>query len=161
PHRFLSIDDAGLARGLLSSTPHWTAPALVFPTGELTVGHDALIGLLLAIAAIAAHSVHKHIAAGSLRDAAASTSPSLLPVAAPALPIAAPALPIAAWPILGLAIAIGLPFLDVADRDGLGFRLRIAAFVPAALCAAIAVRTALGAARAVLARRGRAESAAQ
>ncbi|HSS00625.1 MAG TPA: hypothetical protein VLM79_26380, partial [Kofleriaceae bacterium] len=49
----------------------------------------------------------------------------------------------ASWPILLLAIAIGLPFLAVADRQGLGFRLRIAAFVPAALSAAIAVRAVL------------------
>jgi hypothetical protein len=39
-----------------------------------------------------------------------------------------------------LALAIGLPFLAVTNRDGLGFRLRIAAFVPMALAAAILVR---------------------
>jgi hypothetical protein len=50
----------------------------------------------------------------------------------------------AGWPILVLAIAIGLPFLAVTDRQGLGFRLRIAAFVPAALSAAILARAVLG-----------------
>src|SRR5262249_871024 len=47
---------------------------------------------------------------------------------------------VAAWPILLLAIAIGLPFLAVTDRQGLGFRLRIAAFLPAALPPAVLVR---------------------
>jgi hypothetical protein len=46
----------------------------------------------------------------------------------------------AAWPIVVLAIAIGLPLLDVTDRQGLGMRLRLAAFVPAALVAAIGAR---------------------
>src|SRR5882672_44141 len=34
PHRFLSIGDAALLRGLFSTTPRWTAPALVLPSGE-------------------------------------------------------------------------------------------------------------------------------
>jgi hypothetical protein len=48
----------------------------------------------------------------------------------------------AAWPILALAVVIGLPWLAVDDADGLGFRLRIAAFVPAALSAAVLIRAA-------------------
>src|SRR4051812_48223369 len=51
PRRFLSIGDAALVRGLFSTTPHWTAPALVLPTGELAVGRDALVGLGCALAA--------------------------------------------------------------------------------------------------------------
>ena len=35
-----------------------------------------------------------------------------------------------------LAIVIALPWIDVRDPQGLGFRLRVAAFVPFALCAA-------------------------
>ncbi|TMQ17600.1 MAG: hypothetical protein E6J90_22035 [Deltaproteobacteria bacterium] len=158
PHRFLSVDDVRLARGLVSPTPHWAAPALVLPTGELAIGHDALIGLGLALAAIAAHLVHRRIAAGPVKSQAAAGS---IPDATPSPdPVAASFLPVAAWPILGLAIAIGLPFLAVTDRDGLGFRLRIAAFVPAALCAALLVRTVLGAAAAVARRSHAVESAA-
>ena len=182
PHRFLSVDDVRLARGLVSPTPHWAAPALVLPTGELAIGHDALIGLGLALAAIAAHLVHRRIAAGPVKSQAstapggaspgidpsaptASRSPAhaagSIPDATPSPdPVAASFLPVAAWPILGLAIAIGLPFLAVTDRDGLGFRLRIAAFVPAALCAALLVRTVLGAAAAVARRSHAVESAA-
>jgi hypothetical protein len=124
PHRFLSVGDAALVRGLFSTTPRWTAPALVFPGGELTVGHDALLGLGLALAAAIALSV---------------------PRGAPAVPDgASPAAAAAAGPILALAIAIGLPLLAVTDRQGLGFRLRIAAFVPAALSAAVLARAVLG-----------------
>jgi hypothetical protein len=46
----------------------------------------------------------------------------------------------AAWMLALLAIAIALPWLRVSDPQGLGFRIRIAAFVPMALCAAIVAR---------------------
>jgi hypothetical protein len=39
--------------------------------------------------------------------------------------------------VIGLAVAIGLPWLAVSDAQGLGFRLRVAAFVPMALAAAL------------------------
>jgi hypothetical protein len=126
PHRFLSATDASLIRGLVSSTPHWTAPALLFPTGELALGHDALLGLVLAVAAAAVPLVRKRhgtAAPAAPRDAARS-----------------PVVIAASWPILVLAIGIGLPFLAVTDRQGLGFRLRIAAFLPTALSAAILAR---------------------
>jgi hypothetical protein len=122
PHRFLSIGDVALARGLFSTTPRWTAPALVFPGGELSVGHDALVGLGCALAAA--------IWLAGRRGPPPPDGDS--PAAA------------AAWPILALAIAIGLPLLAVTDPQGLGFRLRIAAFVPAALSAAVLARAALG-----------------
>lgn len=122
PHRFLAVRDLGLLGELLSTTPRWTAPALAGSTRELAVGHDALIGLGLALAAAAALIVHRrapHGAAAPPRD---------------------PVAPAAAWPILALAVAIGQPFLAVDDAQGLGFRLRIAAFLPAALSAAILIR---------------------
>jgi hypothetical protein len=50
---------------------------------------------------------------------------------------------VAAWAIVGLALFIGLPWLDVGSPQGLGMRLRIVAFVPLALCAAIVLRVAL------------------
>ncbi|HET7504511.1 MAG TPA: glycosyltransferase family 39 protein, partial [Kofleriaceae bacterium] len=49
PQAFLSARDAQLVRGLVSATPRWTAPALVFPGGELALGHDALAGLVLGL----------------------------------------------------------------------------------------------------------------
>jgi hypothetical protein len=43
------------------------------------------------------------------------------------------------WIVVALALAIGLPWLDVANPQGLAFRIRIAAFVPLALASAIAL----------------------
>jgi hypothetical protein len=127
PHRFPSPGDAALARDLVSATPQWTAPALVLPSGARDFGHDALLGLVLAVAALADRLVRGRSPA----------DPQRTPRTPP------PALAAARGSILVLALAIGLPFLAVTDRDGLGFRLRLAAFVPAALTAAIAVRAAL------------------
>ena len=138
PRRFLSLDDAALLGGLYTTTPRWSAPALALPGGDLVVGRDALLGLGLAVAAVAAA-----VAANALRRRSPDRG------AADGRGVAAsPAVGAASWPILALALAIGLPLLDVTDRDGLGFRLRLAAFVPAALSAAILART-------VLARRAR------
>jgi len=131
PQRFLSATDAALVSGLVSGTPHWSAPALVLPTGDLVLGHDALLGLGLALVVMIARPLQARIARAIPERWRDSTTPVPRPVTA------------AAWPILVLAIAIGLPFLAVTDRQGLGFRLRIAAFVPAALTAAIVARAVL------------------
>ncbi|HEX2687638.1 MAG TPA: hypothetical protein VHN14_13520 [Kofleriaceae bacterium] len=206
PQRLLSATDATLVAGLVSATPHWTAPALVFPTGELTLGHDAVLGSVLAwIGAIAlgllarttAHQRAETAPPSATTTTQASTLTTQervdlrstvpvpprsregnfppigegpakpgrsfttgdrasrhtgearwLPIHATMVspPAAAPpsaAIRAATWPILLLAIGIGLPFLAVTDRQGLGFRLRIAAFVPAALTAAIVARALL------------------
>lgn len=44
---------------------------------------------------------------------------------------------VVAWAIVLLGVAIGIPWLDVSDPQGLAFRLRLVAFVPIALGAAI------------------------
>jgi hypothetical protein len=131
PQRFLSAGDARLVGGLVSATPRWSAPALVLPGGELALGHDALLGLVLAITAMIALPLRAWIAGAIPESQRREVAP------------ASPAVSAAAWPILVLALAIGLPFLAVTDRQGLGFRLRIAAFVPAALAAAIVARALL------------------
>jgi hypothetical protein len=131
PERFLSAADAKLWADLVSATPRWSAPALALPTGELTLGYDALLGLVLALAAVIALPLRARIAG-------AIPARWRRQAAAPPAHVTA-----ATWPILVIALAIGLPFLAVTDRQGLGFRLRIAAFVPAALAAAIAARAVL------------------
>jgi len=131
PQRFLSAADAKLVDGLVSATPHWSAPALVFPDGELAIGHDALVGLVLGIVAVVTYPLRARIA-GAI--------PARWRLEAQATPAAVTA---AVWPILVLALLIGLPLLAVTAREGLGFRLRIAAFVPAALTAAIVARAVL------------------
>jgi hypothetical protein len=47
---------------------------------------------------------------------------------------------IAGWVVILLGLALALPWLAVSDPQGLGFRVRIIAFVPMALCAAIVAR---------------------
>jgi len=131
PQRFLSAADARLAGGLVSATPHWSAPALVLPDRTLALGHDALAGLVLGIVAVVAYPLRARIAGAIPASWRREAQPTPAAVTA------------AAWPILVLALVIGLPFLAVTDRDGLGFRLRIAAFVPAALTAAIVARAVL------------------
>src|SRR6185503_3575562 len=141
PQRLLSAADAQLLRGLISTTPRWTAPALVFPDGELALGHDALAGIVLALTAAVALVVRRRRARAAATHPRPGTPTSDEPAPGDErdrAPTAAARA--AAWPILLLAIAIGLPLLAVTDRQGLGFRLRIAAFVPAALSAAIAIR---------------------
>ena len=54
---------------------------------------------------------------------------------------------VVAWAGIALALVIGIPWLDVSDPQGLAFRLRLAAFVPLALCAAIVAGAALDFAR--------------
>ena len=131
PHHLLSIADARLWHGLWSATPAWNAPAQTRPGGDLVLGHDAVLGTGLALAALAALA---------LRARAVGRQPT---DRYPAQLRPAGAITAASWPILLLALAIGLPFLAVGDPQGLGFRLRIAAFVPAALTAAILARAVL------------------
>jgi hypothetical protein len=174
PHRFLSTSDMALVHGLFSATPRWTAPALVFSDGELAMGHDAVLGFWIALAAAALLTMNRRTArARTAPRTARPASPATLPApdaapptsttpssatpasaapasAAPASAVPASAAPsppisVAAWPILLLAVVIGLPFLSVTNRDGLGFRLRIAAFVPMSLAAAVLVRAAAAA----------------
>ena len=114
PQRFLSPTDIALFGNLLTRHAHWSAPAMALPKFTLTLGYEAAIGAVVAIAAAFALYFHRpkpHRAADR----------------------------VAAWSCVVLAIAIGLPWLAVDDLQGLGFRLRTAAFVPLSLCAATLV----------------------
>jgi hypothetical protein len=118
PERFFSRGDLALFADLLSSHAEWTAPAMSLrPDGPnpyvLTMDSEALLAGLVGVLAVA--SLWRR------RDAIAP------PVRALGLTIA------------GFAILLALPWLDVADPDGLGFRMRIVAFLPLALCLAIVV----------------------
>lgn len=118
PQRFLSPRDAALLAGLLSSDAHWSAPALATPQLTLAFGHEAAFAAVIAIAAAVALRMrpakpHK----GGERAAM--------------------------WIVVACGVAVGLPWLAVSDPQGLGFRLRVTAFVPLALCAAIVAGAAL------------------
>jgi hypothetical protein len=109
PERFVSPDDLAMLSSMWSSTAHWEAPALVLPRDTLAMGHEALLGGMLAI--------------GAAVVLVRSREPRSLRVAG--------------WIVVGIALGIALPWLVVTDPMGLAFRLRIVAFVPMALCAAI------------------------
>lgn len=116
PERFLSPGDASLARALFGPA-NWELPALATRNVTLSMGSEAAIGGVLAILAAIV------VARGRTTAVAPSRAER-----------------IASWVIVGLGLAIALPWLAVADPQGLGFRVRIIAFVPMALCAAIALR---------------------
>jgi hypothetical protein len=118
PQRFLSPHDAALVGDLLSSDAHWSAPALA--TGRLTLAY-----------------VHEAALPGALQNEAI-VALRLTPGKPRALGERA-----AMWIVIAFGLAIALPWLAVSDPQGLGFRLRLAAFVPLALCAAIAVSAAV------------------
>lgn len=129
PRQLMSPADAALFDGLLTADARWDAPAHAGPRGELLLGHEALIGLIVGFLAALALT----------RLGRASADPAAAPP---------PAVAAARWAVVGLAIALGLPWLDVTDPQGLAFRLRVAAFVPLALAAAIFAGPALGRLRA-------------
>jgi hypothetical protein len=116
PQRFVSLHDLALVRASFTGTAHWSAPALVLADGsQLVFDHEALLGGIVALFAIGVLIV----------DGRRAT----------------PARPrhtrILAFMITASGVVIALPWLDVTDPQGLAFRLRVAAFVPLALCAAI------------------------
>jgi hypothetical protein len=109
PERFLAGRDVALLGDLFSSTSRWDAPALVIPGLTLAMGHGAMIGGLLALIVVPLEIWW---------PGERGRRPEVFAIAA-------------------LALAIALPRLDVEDPQGLAFRLRIAAFVPMALLAAV------------------------
>lgn len=132
PERFLSSADAQLVANVVTTDAHWDAPVLATASGTMTLGHEALAGAIFAILAILAGTARGHrivsrlselLPRGHVDDGPLTRRPAGDAMATRAL--------------LVLAIAIGLPWLAVADEQALGFRLRIAAFVPMALVAAV------------------------
>jgi hypothetical protein len=121
PERFLSPDDAGLLHAMWGEA-RWDLPALGTPNITLGMGHEAVIGAALALIAIGSRLRIVRAQRGELEAAKRS-----------------PGERVATWVIAGLALAIALPWLAVTNPQGLGFRMRIVAFVPMALCAASAV----------------------
>jgi hypothetical protein len=116
PQRFVSAVDLGDVAGAISATAHWDLPALARP--HLTIGYEPLLGAA--------------VAAVTLVAILATRSVPLSPVAR-ALAIAAAA----------LALVIAIPWLAVDDAQGLAMRLRVAAFIPLAITAAVAGRAAV------------------
>src|ERR1043165_994711 len=121
PQRFLGEHDLSLLQSLFHREADWELPALAIPPParsipeyRLVFDHEAIIGGIAALVAIATV-----IAVPFARKSSGVR--------------------IVAWISILLAIAIALHHLVVDDPQGLGFRLRLTAHVPAALCSAIAI----------------------
>jgi hypothetical protein len=114
----LARRELGLVETLLVGDARWDLPGFVGRVRTLWLGREATwaAGLALAFAAVL---YHRRVDPG-LRKAA--------PVRPSALAMAAA--------LAALASAIALPWIEVDDGQALGFRMRIAAFVPMALLAA-------------------------
>jgi hypothetical protein len=124
PKRLPSPGDVQLE---LFADTHWLAPALVTKTATLWFGHEAIIGAALGLAAAIVLANRRRIRrivlpASIAGEPARKSYPGETAVA---------------WTVVVLALAIAWPRLDVTDAQGLGFRMRLAAFVPMALAAAI------------------------
>lgn len=111
PQRFVSPSD--LAKLRLSSA-EWSLPALALPRYRLVFGYEAALGAAAAAFAIVTLVVRPF---DSKQFATR----------------------VVAIGAICFALVVALPWLAVDDPQGLGFRLRLAAHVPLALCAAIAV----------------------
>jgi len=141
PRRFLSPGDAALVGGLLAKDAHWTAPALVAPRLTLAFEHDALLAALVSLAAAVTLRLRLH---GPSSHGRAHGQPSASS-APPTSPRRSHGTRTALWIVLAFGIVLGLPWLAVTDPQGLAFRLRISAFVPLALAAAVVAGPALAA----------------
>ncbi|HTJ43545.1 MAG TPA: glycosyltransferase family 39 protein [Kofleriaceae bacterium] len=119
PDRFLALGDLRLVAGLFGERARWELPAIDFGDHALWIGHEALCGAI-AVAALAAVTIV------TPRPQAIVIRPSSRERAF-------------TYAFAALAIVIAIPWLDVVDPQGLGFRLRLIAFVPFALVAAAAL----------------------
>ena len=115
PQRFVAPHDLALIAHMFTSTARIAAPALVTPSGSLAFDNEPLLAGVAGVVALGL------VIADGRR----------------AQPRLALELRIAGIAIALLGVAIALPWLAVDDPQGLGFRLRLVAFVPLALCGAI------------------------
>jgi hypothetical protein len=123
PERFLGERDAGLVGGMLAGEARWGLPALDAGRRPLWIGHEALVAGVIGV-----------VGAGLLVAGRRWEAVRLE---------ARPAERALAAAVVALGIAIAVPWLDVGDPQGLPFRLRLVAFVPAALGAAVVCGAAL------------------
>jgi hypothetical protein len=136
PQRFLGGHEVSLLGELVGTKADWSLPALSIPPPtagvhayRLVFDHEAVIGLVSAIAAAIVWRLQRRW----------PTAKAPVAVVVPPAHRRAYGVRAVAWIAILLALVIAMPVLRIDDPQGLGFRLRLAAFVPAALCAAIAI----------------------
>lgn len=124
PQRFINPGDLALLDGAFTGPGEPTLPALAVPhpgraTYRLMLGHQGLIAAAAGLAFLGAVVAARVTA--SVRAEARAAERALV------------------WSAFALLVITAWPWLDVADPDALGFRLRVAAFAPASIVAAAAV----------------------
>lgn len=124
PQRFVGPADLALLDGAFTGPAEWSLPALAVPhpgraTYRLMLGYQGLIaaaaGATFLAAVVASH------ATDSVRSESRPAERALV------------------WSAFALLVLTVWPWLDVADPDAVGFRLRVAAFAPASIVGAAAV----------------------
>lgn len=132
PARFLAGRDLAAAGALVGGDAHWSLPAMAIPhpgrpTFTLALGDQALIALAIALVWIGLAIAARVTGARAPADGPRPAERAL------------------AWAAVGLVLVTALPVLAIGDPDGLGFRLRVAVFAPAAIVAAAVAGRALAA----------------
>lgn len=121
PDRFLGGDDAGKLSALFHGTAHWKLPVLdTGRGGALLFGREVVIAAGLAVATLAVCWLARSRWRERLAGVSAAHRSFALGLAV-------------------LALVIAVPWINVSDPNGLGFRLRLIAFIPLALGAAVVV----------------------
>jgi hypothetical protein len=123
PERFVAGRDLGQLGALFTRDAQWSAPALFLDGGRfvLALGHEGRDAGILGLAGGAVLVAVLLLRGRTWWPAVERT----------------PAVTAAAIAACALGVFVALPWIDVTDPQGLGFRLRIAAFVPWALAAAV------------------------
>jgi uncharacterized membrane protein len=144
PQRFLGAGDLGLLDGAFTGPAEWSMPALAVPHPgrapyRLMLGYQGLIAAAAGVAFLVA-IIGLRVMAAPVRSESRPAVPVSVRPTTPAPGGAAGAL---VWAAFALVAITAWPWLDVADPDAVGFRLRVAAFAPASIVAAAAVGRAL------------------
>jgi len=121
PARFVAARDLAELGSLIGADPSWSLPAMEIPRAGrppfvLGLGDQTLLALGLALAWIGASVAAIWTAA--LASPARRAERAIV------------------WSAVAIVMVTAIPVLAIGDPDGLGFRLRVAVFAPAALVAA-------------------------
>ena len=123
PSQLISPSQLALARDAFSGAWRWDAPALAVGSYRLPLDGEVWKGgVLCALAAVLL------VWRGRGRGGVGARAPGVRGVS---------------WALLGLGLVLAWPTLAVEDPQGLGFRLRLVAFVPMAAAVAVLVGAAL------------------